>query len=94
MKKKENLKGKIRRALDIDDLVPCEDRLEMDGTNELCVSRVGRILFYSEDEIKLALRSYDLKISGNRLYCVSYRSGAVRVSGEIRTLEFERRAKK
>jgi len=94
MKAKEGLGKKLRRALEIDELVDERDRLEMSGSSDLTIREVGRILLYSETEIRLSLSSYVLKIFGEGLYCVSYLGAVVRVSGEISSLEFERRTKK
>ena len=94
MKKKEGLGKKIKRALELDELVGERDRLEMSGCSDLCVREVVRILLYGENEIKLSLKSYILKICGEGLYCSSYVGKTVRISGEISSVKFERRSKK
>ena len=94
MKKKEGLKKKLRRALELDELIGERDCLEMSGNSDLNVREVSRILLYSENEIKLSLKSYILRICGEELYCSSYLGGTVRVVGEISSVEFERRSKK
>lgn len=67
------------------------DELQLFGTRTLNVRGCGGILFYSESEIRLSMRSYVLKITGRRLFCASYLWGAVRVEGEISSLTLERR---
>lgn len=94
MKNKEGLSKKIKRAFEIDELVKERDCLEMSGLCDLTVREVGRILLYSKTEIRLSLRSYILKILGKELYLASYLGSVIRVSGEISSLEFERRSKK
>lgn len=94
MKERDGFAKKIKRALEINELMGERDRIEMVGLNELDVREVGRILFYSETEIRLSLRSYILKICGRDLYCVSFLGAVIRVSGEIESLEFDRRNKK
>jgi sporulation protein YqfC len=94
MKKKEGLAKKFKRALELDELMGENDRIEMSGNSDLCVRKVLRILLYSKNEINLSLKSYILKIYGEELYCASYFGGTVRVSGEISSIEFYRREKK
>lgn len=94
MKKKEKLTRKIARALEIDELVGSSDNLEMRGSNELTVRGCRKILYYSDNEIRLSLKEYVLSIKGSGLYCASYYNGAVRIDGEIDSLEFKRRERK
>ena len=91
MRKKEKLGKRIIHSLDIDEFALPRDTLEMRGTNELTVREVGRFLHYSESEIRLSLREYILKISGENLYCSTFLAGVVRVNGEIKNLEIEKR---
>ncbi len=69
------------------------DELRLFGTRTLSVRGCGGILFYSEGEIRLSMRSYVLKITGSRLFCASYLYRTVRVEGEISSLTLERRGK-
>ena len=91
MKKKVGLGKRIKRALELDELMGERDTLMLSGTSDLTVRECGRILKYSESEIKLSLREYILKIEGEGLYCTSYLGGTVRVDGDIDSLCFERR---
>ena len=93
MKDKEGLGEKIRRALDIDELVDEGDALEMRGSSELTVREVTRFLHYSETEIRLLLKKYVLRIVGEGLFCSSYLGGIVRVNGEISSLEIAKRGR-
>ena len=91
MRKNEKLGKRLIHSLDIDELVIPHDMVEMRGTDELTIREVGRFLHYSDSEIRLSLREYILKISGEGLYCSSYLGGVVRVNGEIKNLEIEKR---
>lgn len=91
MKKRERIGNRIRRSLELDEVIdPC-DRIELRGLSELTVNGCARILSYSENEIKLSLKQYVLTIKGTGLYCASFYNGAVRVDGEMESLNFESR---
>lgn len=94
MKRKEGLGKRIRKALELDEIINERDNLQLCGVNDLTVRECGMILHYSESEIKLSLREYILRIEGEGLYCTSYYGGTVRVDGEIDALYFERRGGK
>jgi sporulation protein YqfC len=94
MKKRLGVYKKLRQSLELDDILSERDEIFMMGTEELTVREVGRILKYSEEEIRLALHSYILRVIGKELYCASYLGGTVRVSGRIASLEFEVRGKR
>ncbi len=89
MKSKEKLGKRIKRALEIDEILGENDTLEMRGTRELTVRECRNIIHYADEEIRLALREYVLVIKGNGLYCTSYSGGAVCVDGRIEELKFE-----
>ena len=89
MKSKEKLGKRIKRALEIDEILGENDTLEMRGTRELTVRECRNIIYYADEEIRLALREYVLVIKGNGLYCTSYSGGAVCVDGRIEELKFE-----
>lgn len=91
MKNKEKLGARIRRALEIDEILGENDTLEMRGTRELMVRECRHIIHYADEEIKLALKEYILAIRGDGLYCTSYSGGAVCVEGRIDELKFETR---
>lgn len=89
MKSKEKIGKRIKRALEIDEILGENDTLEMRGTRELTVRECRNIIHYADEEIRLALREYVLVIKGNGLYCTSYSGGAVCVDGRIEELKFE-----
>lgn len=91
MKSKEKLGRKIKRALEIDEILGENDILEMHGTRELTVRECRNIIHYADKEIRLALREYILTIKGEGLYCTSYSGGVVCVDGRLEELKFEMR---
>ena len=91
MRTKEKLGSKIKRALGIDDILGENDTLEMRGTKELTVRECHHIIYYGDEEIRLALKEYILVILGEELYCTSYAGGAVCVDGRIEELKFKMR---
>lgn len=91
MKNKEKLGARIKRALEIDEILGQTDVLEMRGTSDLTVRECRNIIHYADEEIKLALKEYILIIKGRGLYCTSYSGGTVCVDGRIEGLKFEMR---
>lgn len=91
MKNKEKLGSRIKRALEIDEILGENDTLEMRGTRELTVRECRNIIHYTDEEIRLALKEYILVIRGDCLYCTSYSGGTVCVDGRIDELKFEAR---
>ena len=94
MKKRSKMGERIRRTLELDEIIDPRDRIELRGLRELTVNGCTKILFYRESEIKLSLREYVLTIRGEELYCASYLGSTVKVSGDITSLEFEKRGKR
>ena len=94
MKNKENFRKKVRRAFEIDEIMGECDTFEMRGNGELTVRECRRILHYSENEIRLSLCGYTLVIHGNELFCASYSGGAVRVDGEILSIEIDKKERR
>lgn len=91
MKNKEKLGTRIKRALEIDEILGENDCIEMRGIRELTVRECRRIIHYADDEISLALKEYILVIKGEELYCSFYSGGTVRVDGRISDLKFQMR---
>lgn len=87
--KERTIKDKIRKGLELDDVLCASDMLEVRGRETLTVRGCRKILLYTAQEIRLRLCEYVLVIKGEGLYCASYYAGAVRVDGEISSLEFE-----
>ena len=94
MKSREKLRKKMRRAFEIDEIIGDCDTMEMRGDRELTVRECRRILHYSESEIRLLLCGYTLLIRGNELFCASYSGGSVRVDGEIKSIEIDKKESK
>ncbi len=89
--KKRDTTGRIGGIRAIAEL---SEELSLCGTHVLNVRGCGAILNYSEEEIRLSMRSYILRIVGRGLFCASYLYGCVRVEGEICLLSIEGREKK
>ncbi len=58
------------------------------GNRRATVRGCGKILFYSTEEIRLALRGRELSLRGDDLRCVSFAGGSVTVVGTLRAVEF------
>ena len=57
------------------------------GDNAIYFESVCSILYYSEDEISLALKKGSIKIVGRRLYVKKYCAGDVVICGKILKIE-------
>ena len=64
-------------------------RIEIRGQNKLLLQGCRRILKYGEEEMLLDLGKTRLRVSGERLWCTSFISGALGVGGRIRAVSFE-----
>lgn len=86
---------RICRALDIEpDVLPHASLVEIRGRSAVSVSGGGKILEYTDDEIKLALKNGAVVIRGKRLVCASFCAGKVRIEGRIECVSFEEYDKK
>ena len=84
-----DLRERLSRALDIPpDLFPGGSLVEIRGQNALCVRGSGRILYYTEEEIRVALRYAVLSVRGRRLVCTAYCQGALGIDGLIESVSF------
>ena len=82
---------RICRALDIEpDVLPRASLIEIRGRSAVTVSGGGKILDYTDEEIKLALKSGAVAIRGKRLVCASFCAGKVRIEGRIEGVSFEK----
>ncbi len=87
---KESWRERLCRSLDVPpDVFSGEGLVEIRGRSALCVSGCGKILVYTPEEIRIALRRGALKIEGKRLCCTSYHVGAIGVDGHICRVSFE-----
>ena len=62
--------------------------IEMRGRNNVVVRGCRRIIKYSTERVVLKMCRYSLTVTGKRLACLTYFSGAVSVEGIIDTLSF------
>lgn len=86
---------RICRALDIEpDAAPHTSLVEIRGRSAVTVGGGGRILDYTDSEIRLALKKGAIAIRGKRLVCASFCAGKVRIEGRIESVSFEDDVKK
>ena len=90
-KDRPTLPERICRALELPtDLLPKQTAVELQGRSGCKICGGGAILLYSPEEIRIALREGGyISVRGVALTCLSYCSGAVGISGRIRSLSFE-----
>lgn len=83
------LSERICRALDIKpDAAFGGSLIEIRGRGSITVRGGGRILKYTENEIRLELRKSVLSVCGKRLVCITYYAGAVGIEGRIDSVCF------
>ncbi len=81
---------RICRALDIEpDVLPHSSLVEIRGRSAVTVNGGGKIIDYTDSEIRLALKKGAIAIRGKRLVCASFCVGKVRVEGRIESVSFE-----
>ena len=90
-KDRPTLAERICRTLELpEDLLPRHTSVELYGRSGCKICGGGAILLYSPEEIRIATGSGGyLSVCGVALTCDSYCSGAVVISGRIRSLSFE-----
>lgn len=86
--------GNIFRAVISKTQLPCdllagEFRLEMRGRRELFVSGCRRILKYSEREMVIRAKVFDVFIEGDGLVCASYHYSGIAINGLVKTIRLE-----
>ncbi len=87
---KAGLRERISRHLDIPpDVFPGESLIEIRGRGSVTVRGGGRILTYTPEEIRIALKHGCLSVQGRRLVCTSYYVGAVGIDGCVCRIFFE-----
>ena len=79
----------LERKFDISPDIVSGVRLEIRGQNRLLLQGCRKILKYGENEMLLDLGKTRLRVCGERLWCSSFVSGALGVSGHIRSVSFE-----
>ena len=90
-KDKRSLRGRICRALDLPpDVMPRCASLELHGRELMKIHGGGRILLYTDSEIRVALRADAdfISVKGEGLSCVFYNRGAVGIEGKIVSFAF------
>ena len=79
----------LERKFDISPDVISGVRVEIRGQNRLLLQGCSQILQYGEREMLLDLGKTRLRVCGERLWCTSFISGALGVSGHISSVHFE-----
>lgn len=79
----------LERKFDISPDMISGIRIEIRGQNRLLLHGCKNILKYSESEMLLDLGKLRLRVSGERLWCTSFISGALGVGGHITSVCFE-----
>ena len=79
------------RALEISpDTIPKSFVVELHGQSLLKIQGNGKILLYTDNEIKIALSGNTiLCVRGNSLSCSSYNRGTIGIEGKIFSVAFE-----
>lgn len=86
----ERFRDRLCRRLDIvPDLVSGEPTVEIRGRSLVSVQGGERILTYTPEEIRIALKRGCVRIKGKDLVCISYYVGAIGVEGRIFCVCFE-----
>ncbi len=89
-REKADLREKLSKHLDIPpDVFPGESLVEIRGRGSVTVRGGGKILAYTPEEIRIALKRGCLSVQGRRLICTSYYVGAVGIDGCICRISFE-----
>ncbi len=89
MREKFGIGKRLGDMLGVNEICGTEDSLTARGKRELTICGCRGILLYSTEKIRLLMHGFVLVICGQDMYCASYYNGAVRVDGEIRSIEFE-----
>jgi sporulation protein YqfC len=85
-----SLRERICQRLDlVPDCLPGECMVELRGRHAVTVSGGGKILLYTPEEIRIAIKRGAVRVTGERLVCTSYYVGAVGIEGLIIGVFFE-----
>ena len=90
-KQKESLGERICNALDISPgLLPRKTFIEIHGKDLVKIQNAGKILLYTDNEIRISLRSREgcVRVCGSALRCSSYNVGAIGIHGRIGSVDF------
>ena len=81
---------RICRALDIEpDALPNSSLVEIRGRSAVSISGGGKILTYTDEEIRVASKKGAISIIGRHLICSSFCVGKIRIEGRIKSVKFE-----
>ena len=95
--KKIGIAERICSSLDISPaLLPKRPLIEIHSQSLVKIQNAGRILLYTENEIRISLATKRgfIRIDGESLRCSSYNSGGVGIHGTIRSVSFGEEDKK
>ena len=71
------------------DLLEGEFRLEMRGRRELYIFGGKRILKYSDSEMVIRAKVFDVIICGDKLTCASFHQSGIVIKGLVKSIELE-----
>lgn len=87
---KRNFRQKLCASLDIEpDVLPHGSLVEIRGRERVRISGCGRILNYTQEQIRVALHKGAVCVSGEELLCSSFCRGELSVEGRIDGVCFE-----
>ena len=90
-KAKASMGERICNALDLSaGILPHGTLIEIHGQSLVKIQGAGRILLYTDGEIRISLRCSGpcVRVRGRGLSCSSYNMGAVGIHGDIRAVDF------
>ena len=90
-KQKKSLGERICNTLDLSpQLLPHRTLIEIHGRSLVKIQNAGKILLYTDTEIRISLRSRgeSVRICGQELCCDSYNVGAIGIHGRITSVDF------
>lgn len=81
---------KMSKGLDVDCDMMCKGFCaELKGHNHAEICGVKRILSYTDTEVSFVTADGVFSVKGKRLYCASYKRGAVIVEGDVCLMGFD-----
>ena len=87
---KPRFSERVCRALDIEpDALPNSSLVEIRGRSAVSISGGGKILTYTDEEIRVALKKGAIAVNGRHLVCASFSAGRMRIEGRIKSVRFE-----
>lgn len=71
------------------DLLEGEFRLELRGRGEMYLCGCKKILKYSEEEMVIRARTFDVVVQGEKLICASFHCSGIVIEGNIQSIKLE-----